>query len=62
MILNKILGSKLDYIIERWRKLHNEELHKMNSSPNIIRMIKVKDHNMGRVCNTHGEGRNACRN
>jgi hypothetical protein len=25
-----------------WRKLHNEELHNLYSSPNIIRMIKAK--------------------
>jgi hypothetical protein len=25
-----------------WRKLHNEELHKLYSSPNIIRMIKSR--------------------
>jgi hypothetical protein len=24
-----------------WRKLHNEELHNLYSSPNIIRMIKL---------------------
>jgi hypothetical protein len=25
-----------------WRKLHNEELHKLYSSPNIIRMTKSR--------------------
>jgi hypothetical protein len=25
-----------------WRKLHNEELHNLYSSPNIIRMVKSK--------------------
>jgi hypothetical protein len=25
-----------------WWKLHNEELHKLNSPPNIIRMIKSR--------------------
>jgi hypothetical protein len=25
-----------------WRKLHNEELHNLNSSPSIIRMIKSR--------------------
>jgi hypothetical protein len=25
-----------------WRKLHNEELHTIYSSPNIIRMIMVR--------------------
>jgi hypothetical protein len=25
-----------------WRKLHNEELHDLNSSPNVITMIKTR--------------------
>jgi hypothetical protein len=25
-----------------WRKVHNEELHDLNSSPNKIRMIKKR--------------------
>jgi hypothetical protein len=27
---------------EDWRKLHNEEIHNLYSSPNIIRMIKSR--------------------
>jgi hypothetical protein len=27
---------------ENWRKLHNEELHNLYSSPSIIRMIKLR--------------------
>jgi hypothetical protein len=29
-------------VAQGWRKLHNEELHNLYSSPNIIRMIKSK--------------------
>jgi hypothetical protein len=35
----RISGLKRDELIESWRKLHNEELHNLYSSPNIIRMI-----------------------
>jgi hypothetical protein len=35
-----------------WRKLHNEELHNLNSSLNIIRMIKEDERY--RACSTHG--------
>jgi hypothetical protein len=41
-----------------WRKLHNEELHNLYSSPSKIR-IKVKDDEMDRACSNNGEKRNA---
>jgi hypothetical protein len=31
-----------DEVTGDWRKLHNEELHNLYSSPNIIRMIKSR--------------------
>jgi hypothetical protein len=39
-MLRKIFGTKRGEIIGGWRKLHNEELHNLCSSANIIRMIK----------------------
>jgi hypothetical protein len=32
--------ENMDEMIEGWRNLHNEELHILYSSPNIIRMIR----------------------
>jgi hypothetical protein len=40
--LRKILGAKRDEVTGEWRKLHNEELYILYSSPNIIRQIKSK--------------------
>jgi hypothetical protein len=37
-----------------WRTLHNEELHNLYASPNIVRMIKEDE--MGGTCSTHGSG------
>jgi acyl-coenzyme A synthetase/AMP-(fatty) acid ligase len=37
-----IFGLKRDEVTRGWRKLHNEELHNLYSSPNIIRMIKSR--------------------
>jgi hypothetical protein len=34
------IGPKRDEEIGGWRKLHNEELHNLYSSPSIIRVIK----------------------
>jgi hypothetical protein len=38
--LRGIFGPKRDEATGEWRRLHNEELHDMYSSPNIIRVIK----------------------
>jgi hypothetical protein len=40
--LRRISGPKRDDVTGDWRKLHNEELHNLYSSPNITRMIKSK--------------------
>jgi hypothetical protein len=40
--LRRIFGSKRDEVSGGWRKLHNEELHNLYSSPNIITMIKSR--------------------
>jgi hypothetical protein len=37
-----VLTPKRDEVTGGWRKLHNEELHKLHSSANIIRMIKSR--------------------
>jgi hypothetical protein len=41
-VLRRIFGPKRDEITGEWRKLHNEELHILYSSPNIIRQIKSR--------------------
>jgi hypothetical protein len=41
-VLGRIFGSRRDEIAEEWRKLHNEELNDLYSSPNIIRIIKSR--------------------
>jgi hypothetical protein len=41
-VLRRIFGLKRDEVTGGWRKLHNEELHGLYSSPNIIRVIKAR--------------------
>jgi hypothetical protein len=38
----RIFGPMRDEVTGEWRKLHNEELHNLYSSPSIIRMIKSR--------------------
>jgi hypothetical protein len=41
-VLRRIFGPKRDEMTREWRKLHNEELHDLYSSPSIIRIIKSR--------------------
>jgi hypothetical protein len=41
-VLRRIFGPKRDEVTGGWRKLHNEELHNLYSSPSIIRVIKLR--------------------
>jgi hypothetical protein len=41
-VLRRIFGPKRDKVTGGWRKLHNEELHNLYSSPSMIRMIKSR--------------------
>jgi hypothetical protein len=41
-VLRRIFEPKWDEVTGECRKLHNEELHNLYSSPNIIRQIKSR--------------------
>jgi hypothetical protein len=41
-VLRRIFGPKRDEVTGGWKKLHNEELKVLYSSPNIIRVIKAR--------------------
>jgi hypothetical protein len=36
-VLRRIFGPKREEVAGDWRRLHNEELHKLYASPNILR-------------------------
>jgi hypothetical protein len=41
-VLRRIFGPKRGEVTGEWRKLHNEELHNLYSSPDIIRQVKSR--------------------
>jgi hypothetical protein len=57
-VLRGIFGPKRDEVIGGWRKLHNEELHNLYSSPSIIRMIKSRRMRWARHVARMGEKQN----
>jgi hypothetical protein len=50
------LGPKRDKIIGGWRRMHNEELHNLYSSPNVIRTIKSRVRWYGNVASVEENG------
>jgi hypothetical protein len=41
-VLRRIFGPMRDEVMGEWRKLHNEELHSLYSSPDIITQVKSR--------------------
>jgi hypothetical protein len=60
-VLRRIFGPKMDEVTGEWRKLHNEELHILYSSPNIIRQIKSRRMRWAGCVARMGEERNVYR-
>jgi hypothetical protein len=57
-VLRRIFGPKRDEVTGEWRKLHNEELHSLYSSPDIIRQIKSRRMRWAEHVARMGEERN----
>jgi hypothetical protein len=60
-VLRGIIGAKRDGVTWEWRRLHNEELNDLYSSPNIIRVIKLRRMRWAGHVARIGEGRGAYR-
>jgi len=42
VVLRRIFGPRRNEVTGKWRRLHNEELNDLYSSPNIVRVIKSR--------------------
>jgi len=60
-VLRRIFRPKGDEVTGEWRKLHNEDLHDMHSSPNITRAIKLRKIRWAGHVARMGESRNVYR-
>jgi hypothetical protein len=60
-VLRRIFRPKRDEVTGDWRKLHNEELHNLYSSPNIITIFKSRRMRLAGHVARMGENRNAYR-
>jgi hypothetical protein len=58
-VLRRIFGPKRDEVTVEWRKLHNEELHNLYSSPAIISQVKANE--VGGHVARMGEERKVCK-
>jgi hypothetical protein len=59
-VLRRIFGPKRGEVAEDWRRLHNEELHNLYTSSNIIRAIKSTKMRWTRHVACMEQVRNAC--
>jgi len=41
-VLRRIFGTRRDEVTGEWRRLHNEELNDLYSSPNIVQVLKSR--------------------
>jgi hypothetical protein len=60
-VLGRIFVPKRDKVTGEWRKLHNEELNNLYSSPNIVRVIKSRRIRLAGHVARMGEGKGVYR-
>jgi len=59
--LRRIFGPRRDEVTGEWRRLHNEELNDLYSSPNMVRVIKSRKMRWAGHVARMGEERGVCR-
>jgi len=54
IIYKRIFGPRRDEVMGEWRRLHNEELNDLYSSPNTCADDKIEKNEMGWACGAYG--------
>jgi hypothetical protein len=52
-VFRGVFGPENDEATDSWKKLHHEGLHNLYSLQYIIRMMKIKEAEMGGTCGVH---------
>jgi len=60
MVLRVLFGRRTDEVMGEWRRLHNEELNDLYSSPNIVRVINSRRMRWAGHVACMGEERGGC--
>jgi len=60
MVFRRIFGPKRDEVTGEWRRLRNEELNDLYSSPNNLRVIKSRRMRWAGNAGRMGEERGVC--
>ena len=60
-VLRRIFAPKRDEVTKEWRKLHNEELNDLYTSPKIVRVIKLRRMKWPGHVTCMGKRRGVCR-
>jgi hypothetical protein len=50
-------GTKREKVVRGWRRLHNEELHNLYASPDVIKGDHIEEDEIGEACSTYGSNK-----